>query len=91
MNSRMESLTDVFAGLGYELCDDGIAEVGYQKVALYEDECIAQHAALQMPNGRWRSKMGQGPLIEHHSPDSLSGELYGTPTIFMKKAVQVEP
>lgn len=48
-----------------------------------------QHAALQMPNGRWRSKMGKGPVIEHYSPDSLSGGLYGQATIVMRRAAAV--
>ncbi len=89
-DSRMESLKEVFAGLGYEPCDDGTAVEGYRKVALYEDNGIAQHAALQVPNGRWRSKMGQGPVIEHRNPESLSGGVYGVPTTFMRKAVPAD-
>lgn len=86
-DSRMESLKEVFAGLGYESCVDGTTEDGYRKVALYEEKGTTQHAALQVSNGRWRSKMGQGPVIEHHKPESLSGEVYGVPTTFMKKAL----
>ena len=82
----MESLKEAFAGLGYEPCDDGAAEEGYQKVALYEHQDRFEHAAPQMPNGRWRSKMGEGPLIEHSSPESLAGGIYGYPTVFMRRA-----
>ncbi len=53
-----QSLQEVFAGLGFEECDDGSFEPGYQKVALYEDGGEYQHASIQMPNGAWRSKMG---------------------------------
>ena len=60
LDNRIESLMEVFAGLEYEQCDDGDAEAGYQKVALYEVHGEMKHAAAQMPNGRWRSKMGQG-------------------------------
>lgn len=89
-DSRIESLMEVFAGLGYEPCDDGAAEDGYRKVALYEENGIAQHAALQVSNGRWQSKMGQGPVIEHLSPESISGRVYGAPTTFMRKAVPAD-
>ena len=85
--NSIESLKEAFAGLGYEQCDDSAAEAGYQKIALYEALGVMTHIALQMPNGRWRSKLGRGPVIEHHSPESLSGENYGNPTIFMRRAL----
>lgn len=87
LDNRMESLKEAFVGIGYELCDDAYAEAGYQKVALYEIEGRFQHAALQMFNGTWRSKMGEGPVIEHSNPESLSGEVYGHATVFMRRAV----
>ncbi len=89
-NDKQESMVDVFAGLSYQPCDDHRLEQHYVRIALYEKDGIAQHVALQMPNGRWRSKMGSGPLIEHHSPVSLSGRIYGAPTVFMRKATPVD-
>ena len=80
------SLKEVFAGQGYEVCDAGGGAAGDEKVALYEWNGKMQHAALQMPNGRWRSKMGQGPVIEHHNPDALSCGIYGRATIIMRRA-----
>ena len=85
--NSIESLKEAFAGLGYEQCDDSDAEAGYQKIALYEARGVMTHIALQMPNRRWRSKLGRGPVIEHHSPESLSGENYGNPTVFMRRAL----
>ena len=87
----MESLKEVFAGLDYEQCDESGFEAGYEKVALYEMHGRFQHAALQTPNGRWRSKMGQGPLIEHLSPESLAGGSYGKPTVHMRRQVAEDP
>ena len=86
-DNRMGSLKEVFAGLGYDPCDDSDAEDGYQKVALYEVWGKFEHAAAQMPNGRWRSKMGRGPVIEHRSPESLSGGMYGDATNTMRRVV----
>ena len=84
---RIEGLVEVFGGLDYEQCGDSGLEAGYEKVALYETHGGFTHAALQTPNGRWRSKMGQGPLIEHLSPESLAGGPYGSPTIHMRRQV----
>ena len=84
-SDRIESLIEVFAGLGFEQCQDSSLESGYEKVALYEEGGVWEHAALQTPDGRWRSKMGEGPLIEHRSPESLSGGMYGSPTIYMRR------
>ena len=84
-SDRIESLIEVFAGLGFGQCQDSSLESGYEKVALYEEEGVLKHAALQTPDGRWRSKMGRGPVIEHRSPESLSGGMYGSPTIYMRR------
>ena len=84
--NRIESLKEAFSALGYEPCDDIGAEADYQKVALYNIQGEMTQAALQMPSARWRSKMGQGPVIEHRSPQSLSDGIYGRPTIFMRRS-----
>lgn len=55
-----------------------------EKVVLYakagnhgELECT--HAARQLSDGSWSSKLGSGPLIRHPSPDSVDGPSYGRP------------
>ena len=84
-DNRMESLLEAFAGLGYEPCDDSNAEEGCQKVALYGFQGRFEHAAVQTPDGRWRSKMGPGPVIEHGSPESLAGGMYGDVHCLMRR------
>ena len=86
-SDSIESLKEVFAGLGFEQCQDSSLENGYEKVALYDEQGEWKHAAIQTTNGRWRSKMGIGPVIEHHSPESLSGGMYGNPTVYMRRAI----
>ena len=86
LTTRMESLKELFVGLGYEEYDGNDAEGGYRSVALYEVQGDMKHAALQMPDGRWRSKMGQGPVIEHDTSESLSHGIYGRPTTYMRRA-----
>lgn len=87
LEKSIESLLEAFAGLGFERCENAETEDGYQKLALYEENGAMKHAAVLLPNGRWRSKMGQGPVIEHNSPESLANGIYGSPTVFMKRAV----
>lgn len=84
---RMESLIEVFTGLGFQRCRGNSLEGGYVKVALYEEQGVWKHAALQTPTGLWRSKMGEGPLIEHRRPESLADGMYGNPTIHMRRRV----
>ena len=87
LDDSADSLQEAFAGIGYELCGGSGLEEGYLKVALYADEGKFQHAAAQMSNGAWRSKMGEGPVIEHRSPESLAGRMYGEVHCFMRRAV----
>lgn len=87
-DNRMESLKEAFAGLGYQQCGDGEVEDDCQKVALYGFQGRFEHTAVQTPCGRWRSKMGRGPLIEHLSLEVLAGRLYGDATTFVRRAAQ---
>lgn len=82
---RLESLIEVFTSLGFQRCQDSSLESGYEKVVLYEEQGEWTHAARQTSTGRWRSKLGEGPLIEHLSPESLSGGAYGEPTVYMRR------
>ena len=56
-----------FATRGYECCDSDELEPGFEKVALYVDEQIGRvtHAARQLPDGRWTSKLGRAWDISH--------------------------
>ena len=86
---HIKSLIALFEALGYTICSKPDMNPGYQKVALYANgENDWTHASLQMPNGRWRSKLGNGPLIEHRAPESISGEVYGNVHTYMRKAAK---
>ncbi len=64
----------VFATMGYAPCGDDAPEDGFEKVALFADGAgTPTHAARQLPNGRWTSKLGFLEDIEHDLRD-LSGE-----------------
>lgn len=77
-------LENLFRWLGFKKCKGPRLEAGYQKVALYADKGLWTHAALQMPNGHWRSKLGKEILIEHQTLFSLTGTLYGRVYLCMR-------
>ena len=65
--STLESYTEAFKILGYEICDDESLELGFQKIAIYfKDDIRSIHAARQLNNGRWTSKLGSEIDIEHN-------------------------
>ena len=82
----LEHLASAFMAHGYEVCDDESLENGYEKVALYADEDGEwQHAARQLADGRWTSKMGDAEDIIHSTPNGVSESIYGKVSCFMKR------
>ncbi|NEQ98314.1 MAG: hypothetical protein F6K30_16615 [Cyanothece sp. SIO2G6] len=85
--SQDESLEDFISGfgkIGYECCDNGEWEDGYEKVAMYVQDGEVTHMARQENSGRWTSKCGNLQDIEHSSPDALCDQ-YGEIACFMKR------
>ena len=75
----------LFAGEGFSLCEDDTLEPGYEKVALYAFVGRFTHAARQLDDGRWSSKLGIMELITHPSPANLAGGFYGNVHCFMRR------
>jgi hypothetical protein len=81
------ALVALFLSLGYDPCDDDGLEAGYEKVALYADHRGDwTHAARQLPDGWWTSKLGQDVDILHRTPRALVGEAYGEVRALMSRA-----
>lgn len=68
---------------GFRKCRTGDLEQGYDKIAIFSRDGQFTHAARQLDNGRWTSKLGEGDDITHDL-EGLNGDKYGQPTIFMK-------
>lgn len=84
-DSRFRSYVQVFQQLGYSPCTDGALEAGFEKVVIFADDLgQGTHAARQLPNGRWTSKLGKHIDIEH-AIDGLDGAPYGKPVQFLKR------
>jgi hypothetical protein len=87
----LSALLEAFETLGYEKCENGSLESGYEKVALFAKSevdrgFIPTHAARQLSNGWWTSKLGGDIDIEHRNPEDLNGSLYGIVVCFMRRA-----
>jgi hypothetical protein len=55
----VDDVVAAFRTVGYDLCADGVLELGFLKVAIYADGFDdPTHAARQLPDGRWTSKLG---------------------------------
>ncbi len=93
---REESLSAfvaAFATLGYEECQDGALEERYEKAALFarrdvSGDLVPTHAAKQLSNGRWTSKLGPLEDIEHMKLEDVNGPAYGVPVLFMRRVTK---
>lgn len=81
------NVVTAFTSLRYKECDDGRLEEGFEKLALYGSAMMYTHAASQLPDGTWTSKLGQLEDITHTTPDAIEGGDYGEVVQFMKRAV----
>ncbi|MDQ3817542.1 MAG: hypothetical protein M3362_07625 [Acidobacteriota bacterium] len=76
---------------GYVECDNGELENGFEKIAIYAIGKKPLHAARQLPNGRWTSKLGPSFDIEHETVEGVASGIgdanYGTVAVYMKRSV----
>lgn len=87
LDESLRAFEVAFATLGYFACATEELEIGFEKVALFADEHgLPKHAARQLPNGRWTSKLGLLEDIEHNLR-SLEGAEYGTVALLLKRVV----
>ena len=82
--NSITSFVAAFSSLGYVECNDGAVEEGFEKVAFYVREGQPTHASHQMPNGKWKSKLGDWYDIEH-AEDAVSSGDYGRIEKYMKR------
>lgn len=90
-DETLDCFERAFRTLGFLRCSDPSLEPGFEKVAVYVDKGIPTHAAKQLPNGKWKSKLGPWEDIEHNSLFGLEGDepAYGKPALYMRKPIIV--
>jgi len=81
---------------GFEPCENGEYEEGFEKIALYVNQAgNVTHAARQVDARRWTSKLGNLADIEHFLLSSLEDagvklDDYGKATKFLKRPVEAK-
>jgi len=90
-DDSLDSFEEGLATLGYERCDSGEPEDGFTKIVIYASDDVRPneplHAAIQLPNGHWTSKLGAWEDIEHDSPRDVINPDYGEPRLFLRKRI----
>lgn len=74
----LEAFIAAFMSLGYAPCDNSFLEAETQKIAIYVNGDKPTHAARQLPDGTWTSKVGRLEDIRHESLEAIEGEFYGS-------------
>jgi len=87
--NTVAAFVQAFATLGYVECDDSEClnpsyESGFERVALYALLGDPKHAARQIGEKLWTSKMGQNVDIEH-TLKALEGPFYGRVVRILKR------
>lgn len=83
----LDAFSSAFATLGYEPCDAANQEEGFEKIAIFADaRGKPLHAARQLPNGAWTSKLGSAEDIQH-ALFTLEGKSYGMVQRFMRRPI----
>ncbi|MBI4833756.1 MAG: hypothetical protein HY811_02895 [Planctomycetes bacterium] len=72
----LEAFREAYKTLGYERCYDANLEERFQKIAIYIKNKRPTHAARQLNNGNWTSKLGPSFDIEHEFIKNWSGVIY---------------
>ncbi len=82
----IEAFIEAYGTLGYVECSKGELEDGFEKIAIYAVAGTRpSHAARQLPNGQWTSKLGGCEDIAHVDVSGLDGPVYGSSVKFMKR------
>jgi hypothetical protein len=84
--STLGTFERMLTSRGFARCANGALVSGVEKVVIYtlgEGRTMkVTHAARQLPDGRWASKMGRCEDIEHDAPKAVRGPVYGKPYAF---------
>jgi hypothetical protein len=68
-------------------CPTAAMEAGLEKIALYALEGVPTHAARQLLDGWWTSKLGPSFDIEHADPEVVAGGVYGRPMAYLCRKI----
>jgi hypothetical protein len=80
----VDCFVEAFRTKEYELCDAGL-ESEFERIAIYVLNGEPTHAARQLPDGKWVSKLGPWEDIQHNTTKAVEEYIYGKTTVYMKR------
>jgi len=87
--TKLSSYVAAYESQGFVSCEDHYLEEGYDKIVVYADSHgQGVHAAKQLDDIWWSSKMGTNIDIRHHL-EALDGPFYGARTVYMKRKSKI--
>jgi hypothetical protein len=97
-NATLQTMIELYRYEGgFEPCEDGDYQEGFEKIALYVNQAgNVTHAARQVDSRTWTSKLGNLADIEHPLLSSLEDagtkrNDYGSVARFLKRPVPAKP
>jgi hypothetical protein len=75
---------EAYQSRGFEVCEPEL-EPEFERIVIYTLNGIPTHAARQIENGKWVSKLGPWEDIEHNTAKAVEEYIYGKATAYMKK------
>ena len=82
---ELDSFVKLFEKIGYKQCENEDLEEEFEKIAIYVDaQNEPKHAARQLLDGLWTSKLGTSVDVSH-TIFAMEGGYYGDVAVFMKR------
>jgi hypothetical protein len=83
--TTLAAFVAAYSTLGFQACDNGDLEQGFEKLAIFlKPAGTPAHAARQLSNGSWTSKLGDHEDIQHEL-SAVECPTYGQVGQFMKR------
>jgi hypothetical protein len=87
LEETLPAFIEAFRTRGFVPCESFELEHGFEKIAIYVDsQGTPTHAARQLSNGGWTSKLGPQEDIEH-TLNGLTGPEYGQVAQVLKRSL----
>ncbi|NUP07970.1 MAG: hypothetical protein HOW73_18140 [Polyangiaceae bacterium] len=84
-DNGVEHWVAALATVGFRPCTDASLDEAYVKVAVYGCDGDATHAARQLKDGRWASKLGLLEDIIHATAQDVAGGDYGEVAVVLAR------
>ena len=80
----IDCFIEAFKTQQYEVCEPGF-EPDHERIAFYALNGQITHAARQIEDGKWTSKLGDWEDIQHTTTKAVEEYIYGKAVVFMKR------